>query len=127
MGPGLKFARTLGKSFALRLGETYASASFTSDLKDVYIKADADLSIGAVSFLADWYMANKIHLTAGVVYNLSKESLTGTPTEAYTVGILHVKPEDIGHLTVDLEPNKIGPYFGIGFGRSVPLKKAVSF
>lgn len=125
-GPGAEIATTLGESFSLRFGGNYLAYDFSTVYEDMYINASADLSVGAISLLADWYMSDKLHLTGGMVYNLSKESVSGKPTEEFTVGTLTVKPDEIGSMTLTLEPNRIAPYLALGFGRPVPLKKSVS-
>lgn len=125
-GPGAEIATTLGRSFSVRLGGNYLAYDFSTIYEDMYVDANADLSVGALSLLADWYIADKFHLTGGVVYNLSKESVSGKPTEEFTVGILTVKPDEIGSMTLTLEPNRFGPYLALGFGRPVPHQKSVS-
>ncbi|OVE79654.1 hypothetical protein BVY01_01910, partial [bacterium I07] len=45
---------------------------------------------------------------------------TGQPGESYTVGDNTYTPEDIGALTIKLEPkSKISPYIGLGIGNPV--------
>lgn len=127
LGPGLELVKTLGERFSIRLGGNYFIYHYKTDYSQLNIRASAKFKVGAVSLLADYYLAPSVHLTTGIFYNISRESVTGKLIEDFNIGQLNVTPDDIGSLTLELEPCKIGPYLGLGFGRPISANKRVSF
>ncbi|MCF8236202.1 MAG: hypothetical protein K9G67_14605 [Bacteroidales bacterium] len=126
-GPGLEIVKGLGNRFSARLGGNYFTYNYESLYENINISADGDFKVGALSLLVDWYYAEILHLTTGVFYNLSRQSISAMPTEGFQVGSIYVSPEDIGDITINLEPNRFGPYFGLGFGRTISYDRLVSF
>lgn len=126
-GPGFEVIQMLNKPFSIRLGASYLAFRYNKIFEEIVIDASTKLILGEVNLCADWYFTNKLHLTAGVYYNLNKESITGKPSEVFTVGSFNLQPEEIGSLTITLTPEKFNPYLGIGFGRPISYNNVVSF
>lgn len=128
LGFGGEIVKSFNESFNLRLGGSYFKQKYSLSFAD----AIADDSwtyttVGSVSLIMDWHFSRVVHLSAGVLYNMSVLKVESLPTESQNIGDIEVTPETIGTLTYQLTPNEICPYFGIGFGRSISKNKVVSF
>lgn len=126
-GPGLEMVKSFGEKFSVRLGGNYFIYNYKGVYDNINVDAEAKFKVGAVSLLFDWYFAPVIHLTAGGFYNVSKESVSASPSNGFHVGNVYVSPERLGSISIDLEPNRFGPYFGIGFGRAISYENIVGF
>ncbi len=126
-GPGFELVKSINRSFCIRAGGNYINLKYKTTYGDLEVKGDSEFKLGAITLLGDWFFAKQIHLTAGVYYNFSEEIIKGTPTKSYTVGKLHITPDEIGNLEIVITPNKICPYLGIGFGKPISDSKVVSF
>ncbi len=128
LGPGIEIVKTLGRKFSLRAGANYIYYNYNAVYEDLNIDASSYLELGAISLLADWYMAKRVHFTGGLMYNLTNESATGKPAYDFSIGNINVTPEKAGSLTINLKTNKLCPYIGLGFGRPVAYGyRVVSF
>jgi len=128
LGFGGEIVKSFNKNLNLRLGGSYFNQKYSLSFAD----AIADDSwtyttVGSVSLIMDWHFSRIVHLSAGVLYNMTVMKVEGLPTESQHIGDIEVTPETIGSLTYQLTPNEICPYFGIGFGRSISKNKVVSF
>ncbi len=126
-GPGLEMIKSFGEKFSIRLAGNYFTYNYKTVYDNLDVDANARFKVGAVSLLFDWYFANIIHLTAGGFYNVSKESVSASPTNGFQVGTLYVSPERLGNIKINLEPNRFGPYLGLGFGRAISYENLVGF
>ncbi|MCK4408256.1 MAG: hypothetical protein KAV44_11315 [Bacteroidales bacterium] len=126
-GPGIEIVKSFSRSFSIRAGGNYTNIKYNKTYEDLEVDGEAKIKLGAITLLGDWFFAKKIHLTAGVYYNFSEEIIKGTPTKSYTIGKLHIPPDEIGKLEIVITPNKICPYLGIGFGKPISDSKVVSF
>ena len=54
--------------------------------------------------------------------------IDGQMSESVFIGDIEMYPEEIGYVNVLLESeHKLSPYFGIGFGRGIPIKRRISY
>jgi hypothetical protein len=83
---------------------------------------------GSVSLLFDYYLTEKIFVSAGAGYNLFNVQLDGEAADVLQFGDIQIPKEKIGTFDIAVNPSlKISPYGGIGFGRTLGLKKKVGF
>lgn len=123
-GPGLELAAPLGSQFALRAGFTTLPFGFSYDYdkKGLEVKADADVKLMNGNILADWFPFRKapFHLTAGLYMGNTGIEATGHSNQAFEIGGTLIRPDEQGAIQAKLKTNAVKPYFGLGFGRSIP-------
>ncbi len=124
LGPGLEFAAPLGSHFALRAGFTTLPFNFTYDYdkKGLEVEADAKVKLMNGNMLADWFPFQKVpfHLTAGLYMGNTGIDATGHSNKAFEIGGTVIEPDEQGMIVAKLKTNTVKPYFGLGFGRSIP-------
>ena len=138
-GIGLDYARNMTENVTLR-GRFQALPFNLEDFTAVELDGkptiiDANVKIHNVSILADWYpfKNSSFKLMGGVSYFFNNEVTTDIlinetiylgedGDDADSEGDFVFYPEDLGRIGIDVEWNKVAPYFGIGFGRAVPNK-----
>lgn len=151
-GASLQFGLPVGPLLQIRAGATYSppiGLPFTVSNVHLYgnvsgdIDVKASLAFKSVNAMLDFYPGRKtiFHLTAGVYYS---PSLFGDGNWATVVGTSSaIGPEDYGSgiwigdnlvaidnegkLTAHIKTKNFLPYAGIGSGRSVGNKQAVTF
>lgn len=117
------------KRMSLRLGFEKLSYNTTVNFEEQNISYDAiiDFSTGSTSLLYDFYLTRGIFLTAGAGLNLFHVDVDGAAASSFPFGDIEISPEMIGDFIIQVDPsNKISPYLGIGFGRTLGLKKKLS-
>ena len=127
IGPGLELAAPLGSHFALRAGFTTLPFSFTYDYekKGLTVEADAKVKLMNGNILADWYPAPSFpfHLTAGLYMGNTGIDATGRSNKPFEIAGTVIQPDEQGYVAAQLKTNVAKPYFGIGFGRSIPRSR----
>lgn len=102
--------------------------NFDFDQESVTYNADMSYKAGGLSLLFDYYVANHVFFTAGASINSFHTVLAGKATSSYQFGDIEISQDQIGSFNVQVDPSaKISPYLGIGFGRTLGLKKKVGF
>lgn len=128
LGYGFEINHALSSKFVLRASWNNLTFKNSYSIDDISADIDVDLKVGGPSLVADYYFLKKIHLSAGVLYNLLDAKGTIYPKEEYTFGEILLSPEKIGNATLVVEPgSKFSPYLGIGFGRSIALKHRLAY
>lgn len=130
IGYGAEINYAISSKLVVRAGWTTFNYSdnYKTDIDDVTIDSDLDIKVGGPLLMIDFYPLKKIHLTAGFLYNMLDANANALPTEEYTFGEVTLSPETVGEIVVNAKPgNKISPYLGIGFGRSIALEKKLAF
>jgi len=128
LGFGGEIVKSFNKSLNLRLGGSYYKQKYNLKFGEGFDDGSLNYTtIGSISLILDWHFARNVHLSGGILYNMSVLEIESVPTEPQTVGEIEVSPETIGSLYYKLTPNEICPYLGIGFGRSIARSKVVSF
>ncbi len=90
--------------------------------------ADVKVKTGSISLLYDFYVLNHLFLAAGAGYNLFQVNANGHATSSLAFGDITIPTESIGTFDFVVSPSmKISPYLGIGFGRTLGLKKNLGF
>jgi hypothetical protein len=127
MGPGVELIGGFGDKFALRAGYSHMAFNYTEDYHHIEIESTIRFKVGAISLVGDYYLICGLHLSAGVFYNLSDESISGLSYRNYKIGNFVFTPDKIGELKIRLKPEKVNPYIGLGFGRAIGKDELVSF
>ena len=118
------------KRMDVRLG--FETMGFATNVpfeeQGINYSADVKVKTGSISLLYDFYVLNHVFLTAGAGYNLFRVNADGHATGPLKFGDLTIPPESIGTFNFQVDPSmKISPYLGLGFGRTLGLKKRVGF
>ncbi|MFC2118442.1 hypothetical protein ACFLTI_05555 [Bacteroidota bacterium] len=117
------------KRMSIRLGfeKLSYSTSYEFEEQDVSYDALIDFKTGSTSLLFDFYLVRGVFLTAGAGLNLFHVDVDGEPVAPMPFGDIEITPEMIGDFNLQVDPsNKISPYLGIGFGRTLGIKKRFS-
>lgn len=127
VGPGLELSTPLGSHFALRAGFTTLPFNFTYDYNkgDLTVEADAKVKLMNGNILADWYPAKSFpfHLTAGLYVGNTGIDATGRSNRPFEIAGTVINPDEQGYVEAQLKTNVAKPYFGFGFGRSIPRSR----
>jgi hypothetical protein len=118
------------KSMGVRLGfETMGfSGSFNFEEQSVKYAATYKFKTGSFSLLFDYYIVNHVFLSAGAGLNLFNVAVDGEADGSLQFGDIQIPKEKIGNFNFMVDPSlKVSPYLGIGFGRTLGLKKKVGF
>ncbi len=119
LGPGIEISKAFYHPFNIRLGATYFGNK--SDLSKYLPDGEYfynELRIGTVSLIGDWQFRGIFHASLGAFYNYSEEY--------YEHDYPSYNPPTIVN-KVRFNVNKINPYIGVGFGRSISKKRLLSF
>lgn len=114
----------------VRLGyeKLHLKTDFTFTEEKVDYDATANYNAGSLSLLFDYYLWNHLFLCAGAGWNMFQGTVDGKAASALQYGDIQIPKEKIGTFDFQIDPSlKISPYFGIGFGRTLGLKKKVGF
>lgn len=118
-GPGIEISAALNRSFALRTGVAFYSYRYNEDINTGDGTArNARTNLGAVTLGLDWMFVRFLHLSAGVIYNFSEIKFDVVPTTP--------DAQNNGVVSYQIKPHQYGPYFALGFGRSISKKRIVS-
>ncbi len=127
-GFGGELVKSFNEKFNLRLGGSYYKQNYDyTFVEGLDTKGINYSTIGAISLIADWHLANWFHLSGGVLYNMTELEIESKATESHQFGEIEVAPETIGSVYYRLNPNELCPYLGLGFGRTISRNKVVSF
>lgn len=118
------------QKMGIRLG--FEKSGFKTDFhfqeESIEYVAKLDLNTGSVSLLFDYYLLDKIFLSAGAGWNLFRAAVDGEAAGAVQFGDVMIPKEKIGTFNFLIEPSlKLSPYAGVGFGRTLGLNKKVGF
>ena len=113
----------------LRLGyETLGfNTEFNFEEQNIEYAAIVDLKTGGLSLLYDFYLLKGVFVTGGVVLNTFQADFDGEAESSFPFGDIEIPKEMIGDFNFIVDPaTKVSPYIGIGFGRTLGLKKRFS-
>ncbi len=128
-GVGLKVHYAISDQFNLQTGFSYLSTQYKMEESggDAY-KADADIDLSTINFLADYYpFETSLRVSAGVFINLNAIDSKMTPVETYTVGEDVYTPDILGNLDAELKFSKFAPYIGLGIGNPASGEPGLKF
>lgn len=129
-GYGADVAYNFHDRMILRLGyeRLGVKTDFTFDEESVEYTANVNYKTGSISLLFDYYLTNHVFVTAGAGWNQFHAAIDGEPISYMQFGDIQISKEKIGLFSFQIDPSlKISPYAGIGFGRTLGLKKKVGF
>jgi hypothetical protein len=115
---------------SLRLGyeKLAMTADYTFEEGSVEYDASVDYQAGSLSLLFDYYLARHVFVTAGAGWNMFDTQMNGAPASSMDYGDIQISKEQIGTFGIQIVPSmQISPYLGLGFGRTLGLKKKVGF
>jgi len=115
---------------SLRLGfeQLRLKTNFTFDEESIDYDADANYKAGSLSLLFDYYLWNHLFLTAGAGWNMFHTEIDGKAASSLQYGDIQISKEKIGGFNFQIDPSlQLSPYLGIGFGRTLGLKKKLGF
>jgi len=114
----------------VRLGyeKLHLKTDFSFTEESVDYDATANYTAGSLSLLFDYYLWNHLFLSAGAGWNMFHGSVDGKAASDLQYGDIQIPREKIGDFDFQIDPSlKISPYFGIGFGRTLGLKRKIGF
>lgn len=127
-GPGIEVIKSFNELVNLRLGGTYFKMKYDfSTENDISTINRSYTTMGAINLMADLNFLSFMHFTGGFLYNFNKFELQATPNEDYYVDEDLINLETTGSVDYKFWTNKICPYAGLGFGRSISRSQLVSF
>ncbi len=118
------------KRMSVRLGYEGLAVShdFSFQEQTIQYNATATYKTGSISLLFDYYLLNNIFVTAGAGWNLFDAVVDGGAASAYQYGDIQIPKEKVGVFNFQITPsNQVSPYLGIGFGRTLGLKRKLGF
>ncbi len=128
LGFGVEVVKSFNKNLNLRLGGSYYKQKYSLTFVDGFSAEGLNYTtVGSISLIADWHFLSWLHLSGGVLYNMTELEIESRTTEPQQFGDINVEPETIGSVYYRLNPNEICPYLGLGFGRTISKSKVVSF
>lgn len=115
LGLGLSAAFPMTDSIGGRLGFNQFSKSFNKTSGSV--NYTGDLKLSSFEALADWHLFNGItHLTAGLMHNGNKLSMTAAPSGgSITINGTVYPSSAVGTMSAAVDFNKVAPYLGFGW------------
>ncbi len=130
-GVGFEVIKGFGSRLNIRLGYSFLKIPFTYPIamEGLSVTATANLKFGGANLFLDFYpVRNVIHLTAGVMQNGMKHSVSVTPTSEYPYGDIMVPASEVGTVEAVITPKlKFSPYVALGFGNTLSREHRVSF
>jgi hypothetical protein len=126
-GVGVELSRSFNNRFTARLGCNYLPLSIKNyqiDFSGTKLIANGDIKLGSISAYLDWHpFQNNFKVTGGVAYLLSSLNVIAYLKDSSKQGDITISPDQIGKISLDINPNSIAPYLGIGYGRNIPKTK----
>lgn len=127
IGFNVNLHHQISRNFGIRFGysEAYYSPQYFTIVAGNSINVTADFQIKLINLQLDYFpFKNKIfRITTGISRNNKSYFLDVTPLTGQTFGYISYTPESIGKLKVEAVVNEFNPYFGIGFGKTIPNTK----
>ena len=114
----------------LRFGyeQLHLKTDFTFNEESVDYDAIANYTAGSLALLFDYYFGKHFFLTVGAGWNMFHAEIDGEAASALQYGDIQISKDKIGGFNFQIDPSlQLSPYFGIGFGRTLGLKKKVGF
>ena len=127
-GPGIEVVKSFNELVNLRLGGTYFKMKYDfSTETEVSTINRSYATTGAINLMADLNFVSFMHFTGGLMFNMNKFELYATAKDDYYVDESQDAPETTGSVDYQFTTNKLCPYAGLGFGRSISRSNLVSF
>ncbi len=118
------------KRLSMRLGfeQLALNRDFTFTEESVDYDANVDYKTGSLSLLLDFYVFPHLFITGGAGLNMFQTIIDGKAASGLQFGDIMIPQSKIGTFNFQVDPSsKLSPYLGIGFGRTLGLKKKVGF
>jgi len=119
MGAELGLSRSLSPRLTLRSGLNFFNFSLDGETGGADpVAYEMDLKYFSIPLMVDFFLGGGFRLTAGTLFHTNLIEGTGQVLNSYSFDEDVFTPEEIGALTVKVEPGlKLLPYLGLGFGR----------
>lgn len=118
------------KRLSVRLGYERLALNhdFTFEEESIEYAANMNYKTGSLSLLLDYYIIRHFFITGGAGVNMFHTVFDGKAASPYQFGDIQISQDKIGTFNFQIDPSsKISPYLGIGFGRTLGLKRKVGF
>ncbi|MFH0760884.1 MAG: hypothetical protein V2A67_05225 [Bacteroidota bacterium] len=129
-GFGIEVVKGFGARLNIRLGYSFMKIPFSYPLEMEGLSAtvEANLKFGGANLFLDFYpVKNSFHLTAGVMQNGMKHTVSLTPTSEFPYGDIMVPASELGIVEAVITPKlKFSPYVAVGFGNTLSREHRVS-
>ncbi len=110
-------ARVEGRYFYSDIKDRDVTFQQTPMIVNGYIKR------GSIGFMLDYHpFGNSFKLTTGFAILLNEVNNVAKLRDSVSQGNIKISPDEVGTITIGYNL-KSSPYFGIGFGKSVPKKR----
>lgn len=129
-GLGCDVVYSFHERMSLRFGyeQLHLKTDFSFNEESVDYDANANYTAGSLSLLFDYYFGKHFFLTAGAGWNMFHAEIGGKTASSLQYGDIQISKDKIGGFNFQIDPAlKLSPYFGMGFGRTLGLKKKVGF
>jgi hypothetical protein len=129
-GLGGDLVYSFHERMSLRLGyeQLHLKTNFSFNEESVDYDANANYTTGSLSFLFDYFLGKHLFLTAGAGWNMFHAEIDGEAASALQYGDIQISKDKIGGFNFQIDPSlQLSPYLGIGFGRTLGLKRKVGF
>jgi len=115
----LSSGKLIGRLEGNTLNYTLKDYGFKFGKTDMLV--NGPLKFGSVGLYADWHpFGNSFKLIGGLAYMLTNISTTSYLKDSTKQGDIIIAPDEVGSIVMEIKPNAIAPYIGLGFGRAVP-------
>ncbi len=130
-GFGFEVVKGFGERLNIRLGYSTMNIPISQPIpmEEFSANVEANLKFGGANLYLDFYpVKNALHLTAGVMQNAMRHTLTIIPTSEYLYGDIVVPATELGTVVAEVTPEiKYSPYLALGFGNTLSRAHRVSF
>ena len=129
LGGELGVARSLSPRLTLRSGFNFFSFGLDGETEgDDPLAYEMDLNYFSIPLMLDVALGGGFRFTAGALFHTNIIEGTGQALNTYTFDEDEFTPEEIGALTVKVEPGlKLMPYLGLGLGHSATGASRLGF
>lgn len=121
-GLGLGVGYMVSENIGVRVG--YDGYDVTRNGTRGNVDYQGKVKLSNVDLLADFYISNGWHITAGAIYNNNKITLTGQTNSTVTIGNNSYSNVQAN---ADVKFNKLSPYLGIGYATKPTADKGLGF
>jgi len=127
-GIAIEGRRILSNKFHLRGGLSYLKINYPLGKIRQDMQGEISVSPSGLAAIFDYWLHKNLFLSAGIIFNFTKISISGKLSESVMIGDIEMLPNEVGHINADLFPGYfVSPYLGFGFGQNFTQTKKISF
>lgn len=129
-GVGIELSKAIADNnkFIVRASFNYLSYALNNykydGVKGTPLLISGDIKLGSLGAYVDWFpFTNAIKFTGGLAYMMSNAKLVGKLANSQKQGEIIISPDEVGKINIEVLPNSIAPYLGVGYGKSIPKNR----